>query len=235
MKKLVSLFLCFIFLLFFTTYADEIKSEVNIMERPLKFDFGSKETPGYISVPANLLFSQDRGYGFSKETKGEVVSQGRSDSLFGDGVNLGDATFDVILPDGNYRFVITKASTKRAIIYINNMLAGMNVDMYGTENIPYGSTIKADLPITGGKASLRMENTSEIAALEIYRISDTEKRKPHIFLIGDSTVCDYYPIKNYNPQPGTVRTGWGQLLGGFLDPNFVVVKNMAASGTYARQ
>lgn len=44
-----------------------------------------------------------------------------------------------------------------------------------------------------------------------------------VFIAGDSTACDY-------EQSRAPRAGWGQMIGGFFDGNFISIENRAISG-----
>ena len=88
------------------------------------------------------------------------------------------------------------------------------------------------LPVTDGQLNIRAAagkegNAYSISAIEINKISDSTTMPSTIWLCGDSTVCNYYPLDSNN------QAGWGQMLGKYVD-NGWYIRNMAASGEYAK-
>lgn len=66
-----------------------------------------------------------------------------------------------------------------------------------------------------------------------YVVKPTETRtldKADVFLVGDSTVCEYGVDAGYSDK----RNGWGMQIGNFLDSEKVTVKNLAISGRSSR-
>ena len=69
-----------------------------VAKTSFKFDFGrGKVAPGYVRVPADTVYSKERGYGF------EPGSAIQSDKA---------ALFSVAVPEGNYRVDVTLGDQK---------------------------------------------------------------------------------------------------------------------------
>ncbi len=54
-------------------------------------------------------------------------------------------------------------------------------------------------------------------------INELNQDQIRVFIAGDSTACDYEPSR-------APRAGWGQMIGGFFDRNFISIENRAISG-----
>ncbi|MBQ8001920.1 MAG: hypothetical protein IJ297_00560, partial [Clostridia bacterium] len=91
--------------------------------------------------------------------------------------------------------------------------------------------------ITDGAKVKLTEKTTSLKSIEVALSPTIINRKTKVFVAGDSTLCNYYPIIPENTdadiQPGTVRTGWAQVLDRYLSDEYEVV-NLAASGDWAR-
>ncbi len=153
------------------------------------------------------------------------------------GINAqGDYFID--LPDGTYDFTFTKNENNRANIHINGFNVGANVDMYGTVGVPMGTrhTFTGFCVKDGAKIKLT-EKSFTLEKIEVAKTPTITTRKPKVFVAGDSTLCNYYPVIpavcDKDILPGTVRTGWGQVLDRFLSDKYEVV-NLASSGDWAR-
>ncbi len=154
------------------------------------------------------------------------------------GIDTAENEFFADLPDGIYDFSFTKSDNNRGSIYINSLLVGANVDMYGTVEVPEGTVYTFDGFETENGASIKVDQkTTALKSVEAAKSPSIFKRKTRIFVGGDSTVCNYYPIipdKVENEiAGGSVRTGWAQLLSRFVSDEYEVV-NLASSGDWAR-
>ena len=69
--------------------------------------------------------------------------------------------------------------------------------------------------------------------MEIRKTPEIISRRVHIYLGGDSTVSNYYPIEETEPQPGRFQTGWGQVFCQYVTEENAVT-NLAGGGTYAK-
>lgn len=154
------------------------------------------------------------------------------------GINTAQERFFIDLPEGNYDFYFTKNFADRANIWINNCLVGANVDMYGTVGIPQGTRYGfTDFHITDGASILVEGKSTTLEKIEVAKTPTILSRKTKVFVGGDSTLCNYYPVipttVDEEILPGTIRTGWGQVLDRHLAGKYEVV-NLASSGDWAR-
>lgn len=142
------------------------------------------------------------------------------------------------IPDGAYNFTFVKSDTERADISLNSLIVGANVDMYGTVGVPEGTRhTYTDFEIEGGARITLSGRTTRLKSVEAYVTPTVIPRKTKVFVAGDSTLCNYYPViadkTDDEVLPGTVRTGWGQVLDRCLCEDYEVV-NLASSGDWAR-
>ena len=89
------------------------------------------------------------------------------------------------------------------------------------------------MPITDGQLNIRATAGKEgyaftMSSLLIKKLSDDPKMSQTVWICGDSTVCNYYPLDS------SVQAGWGQVLDQYIDTNKWQIRNMAASGQYAK-
>ena len=188
-----------------------------------KFDLGANAQNGWTSVSASDGYSDSKGYGFSSSSNVSNVAASGSGAL-SDAVQFtGATTFDVKLTKGLYKIKVTLGNTTRTSVYMENMLQIVNM----TGNNAVDEII---IPVTDGKLNIRAAAGKSgyaytISAVEIDKLSDDTTTPQTVWLCGDSTVCNYYPLTTSN------QAGWGQMLGTYLDG--WNIRNMAASGQYA--
>lgn len=196
----------------------------------LRLSFGGNnysQNDGYKPIGYNEKYDGNNDYGFYG-----IVAH--TDT----GVDMLDeeGTFVIALPDGRYDFVITKGGLARSTIAINGTSVGTNIGNGGTGRsgiTPYMHRVY-DIVVVGGTARITMgEKDYNLGALEIRRASELIKRKTHIFIGGDSTASNYYPLETYEPKPGEFQTGWGQVFKQYVTDD-MVVHNLAGGGTYAK-
>ncbi|MBQ9766199.1 MAG: hypothetical protein IJW18_08380 [Lachnospiraceae bacterium] len=199
----------------------------------LKFSLGKcsfTESEGYVKVPASTEYDGIGICGFY----GEV-----SDST--NGVSLYDGTsecyFVAGIPDGFYDIRITKSGTGRSTVTINGASQGTNVGNPGTGGrtgtTPY-TYLMPDVNIVGGTARIGLgEKDWGLAAVEIRRTTSLRERRVHVYIGGDSTVSNYYPIEVTEPGGGKYQTGWGQVFSQYVTDD-IAVTNLAGGGTYAK-
>ena len=189
-----------------------------------KFDLGANSTNGFTTVKAADKYSAGKGYGFSGNDVKDVSAAGRNE--LSDAVQFtGSTTFNADVPNGLYKVKVTLGNTTRTSVYMENMLQIVNM----TGN---NATDEIILPITDGQLNIRAAagkegNAYSISAIEINKISDSTTMPKTVWLCGDSTVCNYYPLDS------STQAGWGQMLGKYLGSD-VYIRNMAASGEYAK-
>ncbi len=190
-----------------------------------KFDLGANAQSGYTSVSAADGYSSSKGYGFSAASGVTNVNAAGS-GVLSDAVQFtGSTTFNVDLPKGLYRVKVTLGNTSRTSVYMENMLQIVNM----TGNNAVDEIL---IPVTDGQLNLRAAAGKEgyaytISAVEIDKVSDSAVMPNTVWLCGDSTVCNYYPLST------STQAGWGQVLDQYIDDGWNV-RNMAASGQYAK-
>ncbi|WP_420491889.1 rhamnogalacturonan acetylesterase [Neobacillus niacini] len=197
-----------------------------------KFDFGDGEVEkGYIGVRATDGYDEDKRYGFqTPENMVNVPASGTgaaSDAVqFKEFGTKSSNTFNVDLPDGLYEVKVTLGDTQRAsvaaegVYQIINMTGNNAVDSF-------------EIPITDGQLNLlvtegKVGTNFTLSALEIKKLSRHPETKRTIYIGGDSTVANYYPLES------SFQAGWGQLLSKFVNPDAFEVRNMASGGQIAR-
>lgn len=197
----------------------------------LKFSLGNcsyTEVQGYVKVPASEKYSNESLYGFHGDV-GDTKA----------GVNLFDSEglFVVAVPDGFYDIRITKSDTGRSTVMINGASQGTNVGNPGTGGrtgtTPY-TYLMEDVVIEGGTARIGLgEKDYGLAAVEIRKATQLRERRVHVYIGGDSTASNYYPIEVSEPESGRYQTGWGQVFSQFVTDD-IAVTNLAGGGTYAK-
>lgn len=229
-KRITAVFLSLIMmLLVFGGFSFSIET-VSAANSDWKFDLGASAASGYTSVSASQAYDVSLGYGF-RNTAGvkDVAASGTgalSDAVQFTDTENAENTFDVDLPNGLYRITVTLGNTNRTSVYMEDMLQIVNM----TGNNATDSIL---LPIMDGQLNVRAAAGKEgyafsISTLEITWVSAQTELPPTIWMCGDSTVCNYYPLDT------SIQAGWGQVLPQFLDSNAWQVRNMAASGQYAK-
>ncbi|MBQ6040544.1 MAG: RICIN domain-containing protein [Oscillospiraceae bacterium] len=197
-----------------------------------KFDFGGNgAASGYTGVSAGDGYNAGRGYGFSSGCNVSNVGASGGGALsdavrFNNSSPTGGNTFCADVPDGLYQVSVWLGDTNRTSVAIEGMYQIMNM----TGNNAYHTL---QVPVSDGQLNICACEGKEgypysISALEIKKISDTAKTNPTIWVCGDSTVCNYYPLDTSS------QAGWAQMLPQFIDTKQWQVMNMAASGQCAR-
>lgn len=197
-----------------------------------RFDFGSKGvTNGFIGVSASDGYDAGRGYGFAQPSNMRNVDASGNYELsdavqfltFG---NNSQNTFNVDLDNGLYRISVWLGDTMRTSVAAEGMLQIINM----TGNNAYHSF---QLPVTDGQLNINCTAGKEnyaytLSALEITKLSSDPTGKPTIWICGDSTVCNYYPLDT------STQAGWGQVFDKYVDTDKYEVRNLAASGQFAK-
>jgi len=203
---------------------------VNAAQANWKFDFGGKgAASGYTGVSAADGYSAAKGYGFG-DTKSVANVNANGSGALSDAVkfNNGNAknTFNVDLPKGLYQVKVITGNAPRTTIVMEGMLQMINLT--GNNAV---ETIQ--IPVTDGQLNVQAVagmsgREYSISAMEITQINTTGEMKPTIWICGDSTVCNYYNSAD------TAQHGWGQFLGNNVDTKTYEIRNLAASGQYAK-
>ncbi len=197
-----------------------------------KFDFGggAVET-GYTGVSASLSYNSARGYGFRTPEKMRNVNTSGT-GVASDAVQFlatgtkSENTFDVDLPPGLYEVSVTLGDTSRSSVAAEGVYQVINMTGNGAKD-------HFQIPVTDGQLNLLVTEGKEgasftLSALEIKQLSSNPVTNRTIYIGGDSTVCNYYPLDS------SVQAGWGQLLPEFVNPNTFQIRNMASGGQIAR-
>lgn len=189
-----------------------------------------EETDGYVHVDTAEKYTGDELYGFygaAADTAGGVTLRNES------------GMFVAALPDGFYNIRITKpkSGTGRSTVRINGASQGTNVGNKGTGDrsgaLPY-IYLMEDVRVDGGTMRISLgEKDYTLAAVEIRKTPEIAERRVHIYIGGDSTVSNYYPIETSEPAPGRYQTGWGQVFAQYVTEENAVT-NLAGGGTYAK-
>lgn len=197
-----------------------------------RFDFGGGAVEsGYTGVSATLGYSSAKGYGFNTPANVKNVSASGSGAA-SDAVQFltygtkSTNTFNVDLPGGLYEIDVTLGDTARASVAAEGVYQLINMTGNSAKD-------KFQIPVTDGQLNIlvtegKAGTAFTLSALSIRKISDNPATNRTIYIGGDSTACNYYPLDT------SVQAGWGQMFPGFTDTGKYQVRNMAASGQFAR-
>ena len=209
-----------------------ISSQVEASPKKYKFDFGEGMVEkGYTGVNAKDQYNNKKGYGFSTPIDMKNVAASGT-GIASDAVQFmsfgtkSPNTFNVDLPNGLYEIKVTLGDTSRASVAAEGVFQVINM----TGN---SATDSFQLPITDNQLNLnitegKVGTAFTLSAIEIKKLSKHPVTKRTIYIGGDSTVCNYYPLTN------SIQAGWGQMLPEFVDQNTFQVRNMASGGQIAR-
>ncbi|MCZ8521973.1 MULTISPECIES: rhamnogalacturonan acetylesterase [Paenibacillus] len=197
-----------------------------------RFDFGNGGVEqGYIGVSASDKYSKKKGYGFNTpENMKNVAASGSgagSDSVqFVTYGTKSTNTFNVDLPKGLYEVSVKLGDTTRSSVAAEGVFQLINLTGNGAED-------KFQIPVTDGQLNLlvtegKVGAAFTLSALEIKKLSSRPVTNQTIYIGGDSTVCNYYPLES------SVQAGWGQLLPKYADTEQFQIRNMASGGQIAR-
>ena len=200
-----------------------------------KFDFGNGGVAGgYTGVSASTGYDSGRGYGFSYGTSVSDVGASGSGALsdavqFNNASPTGKNTFCADVPNGLYQVSVWLGNTNRTSVAIEGMYQIMNM----TGNGAYHTL---QVPVTDGQLNIcacegKAGYAFTMSALEIQQISTQTHTNPTIWVCGDSTVCNYYPLSNSDQG---AQAGWAQLLPDVVDSSQWQVMNMATGGQFAK-
>lgn len=134
---------------------------------------------------------------------------------------------------GLYDVTVRKTEPLKASVYMDEYLIASNLDMPGTQNVTEAAIHTFDrYHFPGGEFNITVKGLTDKLDFIMLRESDTiNDKRLRIFMGGDSTVCNYYPLlRDGTEMDGTVMTGWGMFLEKYVDAR---VMNLAASGDWA--
>lgn len=206
--------------------------QANARASSYKFDFGGGSvTSGYIGVKATERYTRIKGYGFNATRNlKNVISSGKginSDAVqFNTSGTKSTDTFNVDLPNGLYEVTVTLGDTVKASVVAEEVYQIMNM----TGNNP---TDKFQIPITDGQLNLvviegEIETPFTLSSLEIKQVSDNPVTNRTLYIGGDSTVSNYYPLMT------SERGGWAQMLFRYISKDTFQIRNMATAGQASR-
>ncbi len=229
-KRVLSMIICFITFLWAMCGIMPVFQTVSAAQTEWKFDLGENAQSGYTSVSATQAYDSATGYGF-RNTAGVKNVTSTGSGVHSDAVQFTDTenennTFDVDLPIGLYEVTVTLGNTNRTSVHMEGMLQIVN--MTGNNAV---QTIK--IPVTDGQLNIRATAGKAgyaftISTIDIKQISTDPTMPKTIWMCGDSTVCNYYPLET------SAQAGWGQVLSQYVSSETWQVRNMAASGQYAK-
>ncbi|RAJ00737.1 lysophospholipase L1-like esterase [Paenibacillus pabuli] len=197
-----------------------------------KFDFGAGAVEnGYTGVSATEAYTSAKGYGFNTPANMRNVTASGT-GVASDAVQFvtfgtkSTNTFNVDLSNGLYEVKVVLGNTARSSVAAEGVYQIINM----TGN---GATDQFQIPVTDGQLNLLVTEGKEgtaftLSALEIRKISNQTVTNRTIYIGGDSTVCNYYPLSS------SVQGGWGQLFPSYVNTSTFQVRNMASSGQFAR-
>lgn len=200
----------------------------------LKFSLGGDtaytEENGYVKLKADQEYDGIVRAGFygsvNDNAKGVNLQSSASEGLF-----------VAAVPDGFYNIRIVKPKTTRSTVTVNGASHGMNIGnpgKGGRKGITPIAYLMEDVNIKGGTIRIGLgEKDWNLAAVEIRRATTLTERRVHVYIGGDSTVSNYYPIESEEPAAGRYQTGWGQVFSQYVTDD-VVVTDLAGGGTYAK-
>ncbi len=148
-------------------------------------------------------------------------------------VDTKEKPFEIEMRNGVYDITVQKSEPLRGSVLADGFVIASNLDMPGTEKVTEcASHTFEKYHIAGEKTEISVKGLTTL--LKSVEVSESEvifDKKPRIFIGGDSTVCNYYPLERTGEEKdGTVMTGWGQLLSTHTDSDVV---NLAVSGDWA--
>jgi lysophospholipase L1-like esterase len=205
---------------------------VNAASVSYKFDFGAGAVePGYIGINASTQYNKGAGYGFNTPSNMKNVSASGT-GVGSDAVQFltygtkSENTFNVDLPNGLYEVMVTLGNTARSSVAAEGVYQIIN--MTGDN-----ATDRFQIPITDGQLNIlvtegKVGTAFTLSALVINQISTDARTNRTIYIGGDSTVCNYYPLES------SIQAGSGQMLPKYVDAKKFQIRNMASGGQYAR-
>lgn len=195
-----------------------------------KFDFGAGGVAdGFTGVSASDSYNVSKGYGFAQTNNmANVSASGKnelSDAVQFKSTDAGN-TFNVDLPKGLYQVTVHLGNTNRTSVRAEGMLQLINL----TGN---NASDTFQIPVTDGQLNIqacegKAGYAFTMSSLEIKQLNTTGETNPTVWLCGDSTVANYYNVAD------TAQHGWGMYIGDYIDDSYWQVRNMAASGQYAK-
>ncbi len=134
---------------------------------------------------------------------------------------------------GVYDVTVKKSEPLKASVFLNGYMIAANLDMPGTQRVPEAAehTFKR-YHLPEGKFEVHVKGlTDKLEYIHFNEECEIYGDRLRIFVGGDSTVCNYYPLeRTLNEPDGTVMTGWAMFLERYVDAHVI---NLAQSGDWA--
>lgn len=165
------------------------KTQVNV--HGLSYQFGTETEEGYTAVTSATLYNDNLGYGFES-------TSGLSDAA--DSVTGTSAyKFKAKVPNGNYKITVDTTSANMFSEIVDEAVAAGAIVTGITKT---GSSF--DVAVCDGVLDLTFNAASSVSSLSIAQAPEkTERDKPAVFAIGDSTTS--------NNDSGNIS--WGNRVG----------------------
>lgn len=209
---------------------------------PMAFDFGSgKVQKGYTQVLPESVYSQETGFGFTKDAQLTAVDRGGRDRLRSDYCTSDQPFyFTVDVPEGSYDVTVTlgdaggesatfiRAESRRLTGGAVKTAKGQFVTQTFTVNVRYPEISAQEkvrlkpreLAYLNWDHQLTLEFNGPATKLCALTITPNTTVRT-VFLAGNSTVVD---------QDREPWAAWGQMIPYFFKPGNVVIANHAESG-----
>lgn len=149
------------------------------------------------------------------------------------GISTAEEPYTLSFRNGVYDIIVKKSEPLRGSVYANGYVIVSNLDMPGTQPVTEcAEGIFRNFAIENGKVDFTVSGkTDKLASVAVRETQKIFDKKPRIFVAGDSTLCNYYPLERTGlEKDGEVQTGWAQLLENHVDAEVV---NLAVSGDWA--
>lgn len=153
--------------------------------------------------------------------------------FYADGKSTEEEPFSDSMLPGLFDVSVKKTEPLKASVYLNGYLVAQNLDMPGSEKPTEAAVgVFKKYHLQNGKFEVSVKGLTDKLDFISFKESDMiSDEKPSVFVAGDSTLCNYYPLLRTGQEPdGTVMTGWAMLLSKYIDADVV---NLAASGDWA--
>lgn len=226
----------------YTVNAGERAKSFDVTEEKKFTDTFAVYTKGGVGVSVENMLFDDGGAIVAKSVNGRVnVSFASCEKIQltpvyvfeAGGFATTEKPYEATALPGEYDVTVRKTEALKASVYFDGFLIASNLDMPGTQVVEEAAIHTFDkYHFAGGRFGVTVKGLTDKLDFIMLRECDMiNDEKPRIFVGGDSTVCNYYPlIRTGQEADGTVMTGWAMLLEKYLDAR---VMNLAASGDWA--
>lgn len=207
-------------------------------------DYFTIYTQGGVNVSANGSFADENGTIVCKSINGKInisftacekIQVSPTFRFEAKGHKTAETPFVGSMYPGIFDVSVQKSEALKASVVLNGNTVACNLDMPGTQVVDKAAIHTFDgYNLANPEFSVTVTGLTD--ALEFISFTEANTiapERPRIFVAGDSTVCNYYPLERTGAEAdGTVMTGWAMLLENYVDAD---VENMAASGYWAKK